>query len=123
MKILIVDDDPVVIRSCSRILESEGHETRIADTVEGGEVLLDHEPFDLMLTDIKMPGRDGFEMIRRATRIRPGMPILVMTGYLMPETRDEGCRLGVNHYIAKPFTPDELLTAVKDAQSGKNICS
>jgi DNA-binding response OmpR family regulator len=113
MRILIVDDDPMVIKSCSRILEAEGHETLIAYTVKSGEDLLGERAFDLMITDIKMPGQDGFEMIRRSTLKRPGMPILVMTGYLVPDIVEQGHRLGVSHYIAKPFTPDELLTAIE----------
>ncbi len=113
MKILIVDDDPMVIKSCIRILDAEGHEIHTADTVEKGETLLDESAFDLLITDIKMPGQDGFEMIRRSVQLRPEMPILVMSGYLMPEIVDEGRRLGVNHFIPKPFTPDEMLSAVE----------
>jgi len=116
MKILIVDDDAMVIKSCKRILEAEGHETHFAESVDRGEARLDETPFDLLITDIKMPGQDGFEMIRRSVRKRPDMPILVMTGYLMPEVIEEGRRLGVTHYIAKPFTPDELLTAVENTR-------
>lgn len=116
MKILIVDDDPIVIESCRRILEAEGMETHVARTVEKGEELLAADDFDLMLTDIKMPGRDGFEMIRRAREIRPDMPVLVMTGYLTSETVENSRRFGVNHFIAKPFTPEELLADVQRAR-------
>lgn len=114
MKILIVDDDPIVIRSCCRILEAEGFDILSADSVDMGEKILAVEHVDLMLTDIKMPGRDGFDMIRRAKHLRPDLPILVMTGYLMPETIDAGRRLGVNNYISKPFTPEELVAAVEN---------
>ncbi len=122
MKILILDDDPVVLQSCCRILEAEGHETHTADTVERGEALLEGDAFDLMLTDIKMPGQDGFEMIRRSARKYPEMPILVMTGYLMPEIVERGRRLGVTHYIPKPFTPDELLAAVEQSRQTPLAC-
>jgi DNA-binding response OmpR family regulator len=116
MKILIVDDDPIVIQSCRRILEAEGHTVLTAGTVADGEKQLDLQAFDLMVTDIKMPGQDGFEMIRRAGKLRPGMPVLVMTGYLMPETEGEIRRLGVGTHIAKPFTPAEFLAAVEGFQ-------
>ena len=115
MNILIVDDDPVVIKSCSRILLEDGHETCTADSVEAGEKELSRTVFDLMITDIKMPGQDGFEMARRARKLHPDMPILMMTGYLMPETVNDIRRLGVTHFIAKPFTPSELMEAVEDA--------
>lgn len=113
MKILVVDDDPVVIQSCQRVLEAEGMQIHSATTVEAGEAMLSVEIFDMMLTDIKMPARDGFEMIRRAKQIRPDMPILMMTGYLTPETVETGRRLGADNCIAKPFTPEELTEAVR----------
>ena len=116
MKILIVDDDAIVVQSCVRILEMEGFETQVANTVEEGENLLSSAgasfPFALILTDVKMPGQDGFEMIRRARNIRPDIPILMMTGYLTSKTMEKGRRYGADNYIAKPFTPDELVDAV-----------
>ena len=112
MNILIVDDDAIVIRSCRRILEAEGHEVRTADSVEQAVTKLEEQTFDLMVTDIKMPGQDGFAMIREAAKIRPGMPVLVMTGYLMPDTENDIRRFGVVHCIAKPFTPAELLAVI-----------
>ncbi len=117
MKILIVDDDTIVVQSCVRILETEGIEIHVANTVEEGEKLLcavgASTPFTLILTDIKMPGKDGFEMIRRARNIHPDIPILMMTGYLTSKTMEKGRRYGADNYIAKPFTPDELVDAVK----------
>ena len=117
MKILIVDDDAIVVQSCVRILEMEGIETQVANTVEEGEKLLSAVgasfPFALILTDVKMPGQDGFEMIRRARKIRPDIPILMMTGYLTSKPLEKGRRYGADNYIAKPFTPDELVDAVK----------
>lgn len=116
MKILIVDDDSIVIQSCCRILEAEGIELHTASTVEMGEKTLAENNYDLMLTDIKMPGKDGFEMIQRAKKVRPDMPVLIMTGYLTSETVEHSHRFGVNNYIAKPFTPEELLAAVQRAR-------
>lgn len=113
MKILIVDDDAIVIQSCRRVLEAEGMAVHTANTVAAGGEILAVEPFDLMLTDIKMPGEDGFEMIRRAKQLRPDMPVLMMTGYLTPQITEKGRQFGADNYIAKPFTPDELVEAVR----------
>lgn len=117
MKILIVDDDAIVVQSCVRILEAEAIETLVASTVEAGEKMLREQtpahPFSLILTDVKMPGQDGFEMIRRARTIQPDIPILMMTGYLTNKTMEKGRRFGADNYIAKPFTPDELIDAVQ----------
>ena len=114
MKVLIVDDDTIVIKSCRRVLEAEGMEIHTASTVEKGAAMLADTDFDLVLTDIKMPGRDGFEMIDRARHMRPDMPILMMSGYSTAETIANGRRLGADNHIAKPFTPEELLLAVRN---------
>lgn len=113
MRILIVDDDAIVVHSCRRILEAEGMDIQSADTVAAGLSILAAEKIDMMITDIKMPGQDGFEMIKRARKIRPEMPILMMTGYLTAETIEAGRRAGADNCIAKPFTPEELIQAVK----------
>ena len=120
MRILIVDDDAIVVHSCRRILETEGMEIQTADNVEAGLSVLAAENVDLMLTDIKMPGQDGFEMIKRAKKIRPEMPILMMTGYLTAETIEVGRRAGADNCIAKPFTPEELIQAVQKIRLPRN---
>ncbi|MCK9175054.1 MAG: response regulator [Desulforhopalus sp.] len=117
MKILIVDDDAIVVQSCIRILELEGIKASSAGSVEMGAKLLSAEgasaSFDLILTDVKMPGQDGFEMIRQAREIQPAIPIIMMTGYLTTRTMEKGCCYAADNYIAKPFTPDELIDAVR----------
>ncbi len=113
MRILIVDDDAIVVHSCRRILEAEGMDIQSADTVAAGLSILAAEEIDLMITDIKMPGQDGFELIKRARKIRLEMPILMMTGYLTAETIEAGRRAGADDCIAKPFTPEELIQAVQ----------
>jgi len=119
MKILIVDDEPIVIESCRRILEAEGISVRRAgNAVQAKEILNREESFDLILTDIKMPGQDGFQLISQIRKARPGIPILMMTGYLTPETVEKGRSGGAEGFIAKPFTPEELLRAVENTLSG-----
>ena len=115
MKILIVDDDFIVIECCRRILEPEGIKIRKAgNAVQAMEIVAEGENFDLMLTDIKMPGQDGFQLISRIRNTAPAMPILMMTGYLTPETVEKGRSGGAEGFIAKPFTPEELLRAIED---------
>lgn len=120
MKILIVDDDSVVVHSCVRILEAEGIDTVVASSVDEGEELLkahkETSPFSLILTDVKMPGKDGFAMIQQARKLQADIPILMMTGYLTSKTMERGRRFGADNYIAKPFTPDELILAIKNTK-------
>ncbi len=119
MKILIVDDEPIVIESCRRILEAEGMIVRrAANALQAKEILRQGESFDLILTDIKMPGQDGFQLISQIRKAMPGIPILMMTGYLTPETVEKGRSGGAEGFIAKPFTPEELILAVENTLSG-----
>ena len=89
MKILLLDDDPMVVQSCRRILEEEGVDIRTASSVACASVILTEETFDLMITDINMPERNGFAIIAEAKATRPEMPILAMTGYLTAETAEK----------------------------------
>jgi DNA-binding response OmpR family regulator len=115
MRVLIVDDDPIVAESCRRILSAEGIHPTVAGNAERAETILASEDsFDLMLTDIKMPKRDGFDLAVRTKAAYPRLPVLMMTGYLTPETVERGRLSGVDGFIAKPFTPDELVTAVRN---------
>ncbi|WP_372682915.1 response regulator [Desulfosarcina sp.] len=120
MKVLIVDDDMIVVESCRRILNAEGIETHVAGTVEEAEAVLDIEAFDAMITDIKMPTQDGFQLIAWAKTHKPEMIVLMMTGYLTPETQDKGLRSGTDAFIAKPFTPDELISTLYDTLKTRN---
>ena len=114
-KILIVDDDRVVLASCRRILESEGYEVSLTSGVKEALELLEEKKFDLLLVDVIMPEYDGMYLIGNVRENLPHLPILVMSGYPTPETISSGMRMGATHFIAKPFTPDELITAVGKA--------
>ena len=115
MRVLIVDDDPMVVESCRRILVAEGIELTVAGSADYAEsILIAEAPFDLMLTDIKMPKQDGFHLIAQARGAHPDLRVLMMTGYLTPETVKRGRQCGANGFIAKPFTPDELVAAVRN---------
>ena len=116
-RVLVVDDDPIVLQSCKRILESEGHMVICVPDAEEACVKLERHPFDLMVVDIKMPERDGFYLLEKIRGRRfPGPlvepPVLVMTGYPTHETLGRLQKSRVRHFIPKPFTPDELLTAI-----------
>ncbi len=113
--ILIVDDDRVVLSSCKRILESEGYGTSLTSSVKEAIETLEGKNFDLLLVDVIMPEYDGIYLIGNVRKNRPDLPILVMSGYPTPETISSGLRMGATHFIAKPFTPDELIQAVHKA--------
>ena len=114
-KILIVDDDQVVLTSCKRILEPEGYAVSLTSSVKEALQMLEVKKFDILLVDVIMPEYDGMYLIGNVKENLPYMPILVMSGYPTPETISSGMQMGATHFIAKPFTPDELVTAVRKA--------
>ena len=113
--ILIVDDDRVVLSSCRRVLEAEGYDTSLTSSVKEALQILEEKNFDLLLVDVIMPEYDGIYLIGNVREKLPRLPILVMSGYPTPETISSGLQMGATHFIAKPFTPDELVKAVGKA--------
>ncbi len=119
-KILVVDDDRIVLESCRRVLQDEGHRVFLVTTAPEAIKLLEEEYFDLLIMDVKMPERDGGYLLDRIREkwnlsIWPELPVLVMSGYPTPETIKEMMDRGARQFISKPFTPEELCTAVKRA--------
>ncbi len=119
-KIVIVDDDPIVLASCKRVFEAEGFEVYLVPSADQALKVMENNIIDILLIDIKMPERDGMYLTRAVKKQWPEVPIVVMSGYPTPETIAEGLTLGAEEFIAKPFTPDELLKTVRRVlQRGK----
>ncbi|BDI31686.1 hypothetical protein CCAX7_37370 [Capsulimonas corticalis] len=113
-KILVVDDEPPIVRLMEFILARQGHEMLVA--VNGEEALAqvrEHKP-DLILLDIMMPRIDGYEVARtlRADPATCDMPIIMLSAKAQEEDIQKGMDVGVNEYITKPFGPDHLVRVV-----------
>ena len=113
MKLLVVDDEAVVLESCRRILEAEGFEVLIVPNADEALIALKGTEVSLLLIDVKMPGHDGMYLMERVRERWPQLPMLVMSGYHTGKTIEEARQRGANIFLAKPFTPDELLHAVR----------
>ncbi|MBU8914059.1 MAG: response regulator [Spirochaetales bacterium] len=113
MNIIVVDDDEVVLASCNRILAGEGHVVTLAPSVGQAVELLHSEQFDLLLLDVIMPEYDGIQLMGAVKERRLDLPILVMSGYPTKETVERALGAGAAHFVAKPFTPAELLDAIR----------
>lgn len=120
-RILVVDDEMIVCESCQRILEEEGLEVEIA--LSGAEAFakMRENPFDIVITDLKMPGIDGMEVLRTLRKEYPDTIVIMITGFSTVETAVEAMKLGAFDYIPKPFTPDEVTIVVKKAIEQKNL--
>jgi DNA-binding NtrC family response regulator len=113
MNILIVDDEGIVLDSCKRVLEADGYSVVLAFSAEKALEAMRAKAFSLILMDIKMPGRDGMSLMREVKEKWPDIPVIVMSGYATSETVAQVSRTEAATFIAKPFTPDELLVAVR----------
>lgn len=117
IKLLIVDDEIVVQQSCVDIFSEKSDSYDIVTVSSGEEALstLEKESFDIILTDIKMPGLPGLKLLSTLSSKYPDTAIIVITGYATVKTAVEAMKLGAMDFLPKPFTPDEIYTIVENA--------
>lgn len=116
-KILVVDDDKLVLESVNKVLKREGYETSLAQSADDAITKAQKESFDLIISDIRMPGKNGVEAIRELRtlfdeKIRKDIPIIFITGYAEMSDQLKAEHLG--EVIFKPFDLDRLLITVRD---------
>lgn len=114
-KILIIDDEPIVLKSCERIFKNEDIEIDTAASGEEGIEKIDAGRFDIVITDLMMPGIGGMEVVKHIKARHSDIITIIFTGYATVETAREALKLGVFDYIPKPFTPSELRDVVHNA--------
>ncbi|MBN2126005.1 MAG: response regulator [Deltaproteobacteria bacterium] len=113
MKILVVDDERLVLKGCQRVLEASNFQVLTAPSVEEALRVVEREAPSVLLVDVKMPGRDGMSLMQeiRAKGLR--IPAIVMSGYGTTETIETAMKMGAASFVSKPFTPDEILRAIR----------
>ncbi|HEV8641952.1 MAG TPA: sigma-54 dependent transcriptional regulator, partial [Methylomirabilota bacterium] len=114
-RVLIVDDEPDMVDNCARILGRAGHDCLTATDGARGVALLESDHPDVVLTDLKMPGVDGMELLRRARALDPGLPVIVITGFATFESAVAAVKEGAFDYLPKTFSVDQLQVAVDRA--------
>ena len=114
-RILIVDDEEIVIKSCLRILGGGDYYVEVAH--DGREALrkIEENPYDVMILDVVMPNIDGLEVLRRVKETHPDMDVIMVTGLSQVDTVMQARKLGARDFISKPFEPDELKQVVQRA--------
>ena len=119
--ILIVDDEEIVRSSCVRILSSDGY--RLDTAADGNEALkkLQGGAFDLVLTDLMMPGMTGIDLLRQVKEEWPDTEVIVITGYGTVKTAVDALKYGAYDYIEKPFTPEALQHVVERCLEKKRL--
>ena len=115
MTIVVVDDEPAIVRMCMQVLQSKGH------TVHGfthADEALEHltgQAADLIVVDYKMPELNGLDFIKRAWEVRPGVRVVMITAHGTREVIAKASESGVQTVVLKPFTPAELADGVAKA--------
>jgi DNA-binding NtrC family response regulator len=120
-RILILDDEPDVATSSVRILESAGYRCVATSKPEEALRLLESERPDLFLTDPRMPGKDGMEMLRLAHQIDPQMPVVMLTGYASLESAVAAVKAGAFDFLPKSFSNDQLRLSVERALTKRRL--
>lgn len=121
IQVLIVDDELIVRESMSNWLMEEGYSVDTASDGNDGLECIQSKTYDLAIFDIKMPGMDGIELLKKTKEIYPDIPILVMTAYASIDTAVQAIRDGAYDYIVKPFDPENVSHIIKKAVKFKML--
>ncbi|GAB4266262.1 MAG: hybrid sensor histidine kinase/response regulator [Deferrisomatales bacterium] len=106
--VLVIDDDPSLMGVIAAYLEEEGYRVGSARSGEAGLAAFDREPYDIVITDLKMPGISGLEVVRRVKEKRPETEVIVITGYATVQTGVEATRDGAYDFLLKPLKVQQL---------------
>ncbi|MCX8028238.1 MAG: response regulator [Thermodesulfovibrionales bacterium] len=117
-RILIIDDEPVILLGCKKSLTNEGFTVDCAESGKEGIELFDKNRHDLVVVDSRMPEMDGFEVLKRIKLISPKTPVVVMSGYNYREHVKEAITCGACGYLSKPFTPEDLICMIVESLNG-----
>ncbi len=120
-KIMVVDDEKGICQNVEKILSKNNYEVICALSAAEALERMKTESFDLLISDIVMPGMNGLELLKRVKSDWPQTRALMMTAYASTDTAMKAIRLGALDYVSKPFTPDELRTVVRNAMVGNIV--
>jgi formate transporter len=114
-KMLIIDDDEIVLKSCRKIFESEGFEVTTTDKPQEGLNLVTEKSFDVILVDWMMPGFNGMDVVEEIDKRSPNSAMVMISGHPSVGRATEAMKRGAMDYLAKPFKPQEIIDVVKKA--------
>jgi two-component system response regulator HydG len=112
LNVLVIDDDKLLAETIAESLERRGHACTVATGGRAGVAKLEQEPFDIVLTDLKMADLNGLEVVERCRQLRPEAEVFVITGFADVKTAVEAMKRGASHYLQKPLDNVELRAVV-----------
>jgi len=114
-RILLADDEENFLMATKEILQDQGYQCDCAADAATAAKMLESAEYDLLISDIKMPGNDELEFIETLPQLAEGMPVILVTGYPSTKTAIHSVELPVVAYIAKPFNYDDLLEKMQSS--------
>ncbi len=119
-RLLVVDDEPIVGKRLKQVFDKIGFAIEIYTDSAAALAAMAKKPFDIVVTDLKMEGIDGIEVLKRAKAMNPKTRVIIITGYASPDTAELAEQEGVFAFLAKPFRLDELKQVIYRAiESGR----
>ena len=122
-RILVVEDEPDLRKVLATLLKRGGYAVDLAETGDVARERLGGEVYDLVITDLRLPGVNGIEVLRASKTADPGTPVIIITAFSTDEAAEEARRLGAFNYILKPFDTDKILADVAIALGWKRLGS
>jgi DNA-binding NtrC family response regulator len=119
--ILLIDDEKIALTNLSHVLEREGYQITACMDGESGLQTMEKSAFDLVLTDLRMPGIDGMEVLKHIKATTPDVPVIMITGHATLDSAVDAMKAGAYHYIAKPFRLAEAREVVRGALELRKI--
>jgi DNA-binding NtrC family response regulator len=114
-RLLIVEDEETLCQSLKRVLEKEGYSVDTSNTAESAYDVFEAEFYDVIITDIILPGMTGIELLKKIKEKLPEQIVIIMTAYASLETAVEALRYGAYDYVVKPVMHEEIKQIVKNA--------
>ncbi len=120
MTIVVVDDEPAIVKTCESVLGAQGHRVYGFTTTREALAHLAHGAADLLVVDYMMPEQNGFEFIQEAWSLRPALRVVMITAHGSRELLGEATQAGIHGVVLKPFTAVDLTRGVETAMRGSS---
>lgn len=118
-RILIVDDDRIILSILTKFLQKAGYQTDAAETSREALEKVKNQYYDVAIMDIKLPDMEGTDLLLIMNRTSPRTTKIMMTGFASKENRDRSLNRGADAYLIKPIAPQQLLSTIKEKLSAK----
>jgi len=114
IKVLVVDDEPIVRESIRDWLKDAGYQVATAETGEEALEIVEKQDFSVMILDLRLPGKTGITVLKEVKAVKPQIKSIIITAYPCEETATEAMKLGAVDYLIKPIAPDHLEKLVRE---------